>query len=476
LILVFLRENFPRDILVDNKERLMKLNIFFLILFVFSTSLLIAQEDGEASGDKVSLSGYVQTDNRMRLKDDQEFSFHEYRLGLKIDTKPNEGFHVFGEVWLRSIGSPDVSNNSDLTEKDKISSINLDFREAYIDVYGFIFEDMDLRAGKQRIAWGTGDNLNPTDNLNPDDIEDIWDFGRHIGSDAIKLTYYLGEFTITGVYIPFFTPAVMPSGDEAEALSSPMEMMPGITIGEIYDPGITLPENNFKEGAIPAIKIARKIFDLDFSISYIYGRDDLPILKKVTITPNGTVMDISSELVYPRMHIAGADMAGSFFDIGTWVEGAIFFPEKVITVTDLSGLGMPNPEPVVALDDKPYVKYVVGGDYNFKNGIYINFQYLHGFIHERGEDNLEDYFMAGMEYKCFDNKLKLIPIMGGVEVKRYHEFKENYAIIYSPGIVYYPVDNVQIDFGVRIIYGKETTAFGRMKDYDEIYLKVKGSF
>jgi len=153
----------------------------------------------------------------------------------------------------------------------------------------------------------------------------------------------------------------------------------------------------------------------------------------------------------------------------------MFIPEKIKMTTDLSALGMGVQEST-SLDDEPYIKYVMGADYTFKNGIYINGQYLHGFIHERGKDNLEDYFMCGLEWKSSDEKLKITPVGLGAEVKDFKDIKNNYALIYSPEIAYYPVDNAEIVLGARCIEGKNTTTFGRVKNNDEMYLKLKYSF
>jgi hypothetical protein len=175
------------------------------------------------------------------------------------------------------------------------------------------------------------------------------------------------------------------------------------------------------------------------------------------------------------MNIAGIDLAGAIGSIGIWAEAALFFPEKIKMITDLSSLGMGVHESV-ALDNKPYIKYVIGMDYTFKNGIYLNIQYLHGFIHERGATNLEDYFMFGLEWKLLDNKLKITPIAGGIEIKEFKDIKNNYAIIYSPMITYYPFDNAEITIGLRLIDGKDTTSFGRVKDYDELFFSLKYNF
>ena len=50
------------------------------------------------------------------------------------------------------------------------------------------------------------------DNLDPDDLEDPWDFGRHLASDALSLTAWLGEASLQLVALPFFRPARLPGG------------------------------------------------------------------------------------------------------------------------------------------------------------------------------------------------------------------------------------------------------------------------
>jgi hypothetical protein len=455
------------------KKRIFSSMLIGAVLFCLPYSVK-AQE--ETTSDNIKWGGYLQTDNRLRLKGDNDFSWHEYRLDLKTEVKPIEKAHFYSEVWLRSLGFPTVENSADLVSKDKVSPLNLDLREAYVDLYGFLFDNLDLRIGRQRIAWGTADKLNPTDNLNPDDLEDIWDFGRHLGSDGLKASYYLKDYTFSLIYIPIFTPAVLPRGDWASALSPSAQLPTGLTLRNSTDT-IVMPKNNLKESSITGVKISKNLFGYDFSLSYVFGRDGLPLAKKAIFTPTETPgeVDIASELIYPRMHIVGIDMAGAIASVGVWSEAAIFFPEKIIMTTDLTALGMGIQESV-ALDDKPYIRYVIGADYTLKNGIYINGQYLHGFTHERGQDNLEDYFLFSLEWKLLNEKLKIIPIGGGVEIKDFKDIENNYALVLSPEITYSPVDNAEITLGTRFIDGKGTTTFGKVRDNDELYFKVKYCF
>ncbi|MCK4793271.1 MAG: hypothetical protein KAV87_56595, partial [Desulfobacteraceae bacterium] len=202
---------------------------------------------------------------------------------------------------------------------------------------------------------------------------------------------------------------------------------------------------------------------------------DFPLAKKVVLTPGTGGIDVDSRLIYPRMHIAGMDLAGSIAVVGIWAEAAVFFPEKVTMTTDSTALGGGIVEST-ALDNKPYIKYVVGLDYTFRNGIYVNAQYLYGFIHERGVDNLEDYFMFGMEWKLLNDRIKISPINGGVEIKDFENIRNNYAVMLFPEFTFYPVDSAEIVIGALFIEGKNTTTFGRVKDNDEIFLKIKYSF
>ena len=84
--------------------------------------------------------------------------------------------------------------------------------------------------------------------------------------------------------------------------------------------------------------------------------------------------------------------------------------------------------------------------------------------------------MFGVEKKFFEDKIKIIPISGGVEIKDFEDIENNYAFILAPEILYYPMDSAEIVMGMHIIEGKDTTTFGKVKDDDEFYLKVKYSF
>jgi len=440
---------------------------FFLSLIVFAA---ISQES------PLRLYGELYFDNRFRLENGQ-WSWNENRLDLQLDKKFADRAKFHSQVWLRSFGYPFLQHAEQLFDKDETSPYNIDIREAYVELYGVFTKNLDMKIGRQRIAWGTADKLNPTDNVNSYDLEDIWDFGRHLGSDAIQLKYYFKDFYIEGDYIFYFRPASLPRGDSAEGLFMPMELPPTLHLAA-YEDSLAMPALNLKENSSYALKFGGMAGGFNFSASYLYGRDGLPVNYYNRIVPVDTTggVAVKSYFNFPRQHIIGADLAGAIRSVGIWAEAAAFLPpEEIILTSDMSAFGLPPVDSVI-LEKKPYFKVAAGLDYTFHGGHYVNFQYLHGFVHERGRGNLNDYFVFNYEKYLFNDKLKLRPLTSAFVVSDWKETGSNYALIYMPSFSYFPNDNTEISLGIRLIGGKGDDAFAQYKEKDEFVFSVRYRF
>ncbi len=455
-----------------------KLAISTVIILLVSVNVSIAQED-----NSVKLSGELLTDQRILTSSPYDWAWNENRITLELDKNISGNSKFHSEVWLRNIGLPNIANSADLYNKGIVDPYNLEIREAYVQIYGFLSEDLDVKIGRQRIVWGTADKLNPTDNLNPYDLEDILDFGRHRGSDAISFDYYFNsDYSMQGVFIPFFQPANMPVGIFADALTPSMDMQDGMTLVSMSD-SITMPSYNIGESSTVGLKFKGFVAGFDLSASYVWGRDGLPVSTYNTLTPVDAMggVSINSELSFYRTHIFGADMAGSIGGVGVWAEAAIFLPEHEIVMTnDLTAFYPGSPSPVTQdstiLKKEPYVKFVLGADYNFADGTYLNVQYLHGFINERGRDELNDYFFVQLEKKFLEDKLKIVPLAGGFIVSDWGDIPNNYTIIYTPEVSYMATDNTEMILSAAIFEGKGNNIFTNFVDYDMLMFKVKYSF
>lgn len=453
--------------------------LFIIVLFLTSVNVVKAQDE-----PKLSISGDLLTDQRFLLNTDKDWAWNENRLTLKFDKKITNNSKFYSEIWLRNMGLPNVAHMSDLYNKGIVDPYNLEIRELYIQLYGFLFDNLDLTIGRQRIVWGTADKLNPTDNLNPLDLEDILDFGRRRGSDAINLNYYFNsDFSLQAIYIPFFQPANLPVGIFSNALFPEMELPEGMTLMGFSDTLVT-PRYNLAESSTAGLKFKGFVKGVDFSISYVWGYDGLPYSSRNMLIPVDMVggIKINSQLSFVRTHIFGVDLATSIAGIGVWAEAALFKPETdVIMVNDYSAFYSMPPGSItidsLLIDkDNPYLKFIVGGDYNFADGSYLNIQYMHGFIHERGTEELNDYFFMRYEKKFFNEKLRFAPIGGGFIVTDWSDLKNNYAIAYIPEIGYKATDDAEIVLSAAIFDGKGDNLFAQLKDYSMFMFKLKYSF
>jgi hypothetical protein len=451
----------------NRRRRHIVVLLLSLSLFFLAPPQPFSQEEG-AAGGALEWGGYLLSDLHLGMGEDfsfsdSEFSRKELRLDLHIDSNPTDRVHIYAETWLRAWGFPEtVSELSHLSSADVLVPLGLELREAYVDVYGFVFDFVDLRAGRQRIAWGTADKISIIDNMDSDDLEDPWDFGRHLPSDGLKLTFYFDPVTVQAVYVPIFRPARL-------AEDSPLlgEFPSGFQENLDFD----LPQRDPVENAILGLRATAFVLGWDVSASYIYGRDDLPtatdVIGKLDLQPQ---LDITFD--YLRQHIVGLDITGELFGLGLWAELAFFIPEQMTLATDMTALGQGREEE----ESELYVKGLVGLDYTFSNGIYVNLQYSRGFAYENTPDDLGNYLFFGFEWKLFDDQLLIGPIGIALEVDDFRDFSGTWAFVFNPEVSYYPVDAVRLSLGLRWIEGEDGTLFGLWKEQGEIYFEGQFSF
>lgn len=465
-------------------------HLFFSITAVlFALSNLVSAQDSIYSTEnpeeaKLKISGELLTDQRFMLKKNHDWAWNENRLSLKLDKRISGSSSFYSEVWLRNIGLPNLLESSDLYNKGLVDPYNMEVLEAYVQMSSFLTPNLDLKIGRQRITWGTADKLNPTDNLNPYDLEDVLDFGRHRGSDAVNLNYYLNsDFSLQAVFIPFFQPANLPVGIFANALNPTMNLPQGMVLKGLSD-SLMMPRYNLGESSTVGVKFKGMAKGVDFSMSYVWGHDGLPLVTRNTLIPVDAQggIEINSQLSYARTHIVGLDVSTSIAGAGFWAEAAAFIPDKnVVMTTDLSAFYPASPVPVtqesLLLDrSKPYVKFVVGGDYSFADGSYVNGQYLHGFIQERGSQDLNDYFFLRYDKKFFNEELKVAPIGGAFIVTDWSKMNDNYAIAYMPQVSYIATDDVEMTLSAAFFTGQGDNMFANLKDYNMLMFKAKYSF
>ncbi len=425
--------------------------------------------------------GELLSDQRLLLQDRHQslWAWNEHRLDLQLGRR-SDRMRVEVSTWLSHIGPSAAASSSQLASKHHTDPWQFDLREAYVEVYEFLSEKADLKVGKQFIHWGTADRFNPSSTFNPHDLQDLLAFGRRRGVEALSYQWHFShDFSLEAVLVPLFRPSNTPTGIFSDIFMAGSEWPVDIEINQ-YTDHLLLPDNSLKEASSAGIRLRGFLLNTDFSLSYTYGRISLPLPSQVSLSldPGGEGMDVVASLLYPRQHVIGADLAGHIGPIGIWGELAVHLPTKAITAqVEVTWLAPPfNQTSQVALKKEAYARFVIGGDYSFRGGTYLNVQYLHGFLHEHGRDERNDYLLLTLEKPLLNHRLMIRPLNGGLSITDRRQPAENYAVFYMPEITYQGIDNLEIILGASLFHGQGGGLFATLKEYDMLRLSARVSF
>ena len=348
--------------------------------FLAAALFLSIQQPAHADELELDWGGRIQSDLRFRIAPVGVGGFYarqELPAGvernwntLALNLKANYGkFKGVAELNFVYSGFPEqLTTITDLSRIEKTDPYRIEARALYAEASGIFFKNLDLRIGQQVVSWGVGDQFNPTNNLNSDDLRDPLLFGRQAANFMVKADYWISEeWSISAVLAPIFRPALLPlSGSLALAQ---LDRMPFVEdsvryriIGEqaaaqtlFGYPTVVgtvtpkLPEPTFGNMQF-AYRIAGSIKEHDVALSFYRGRSDFPqptanhtrLVDDKRCNPNNPADCVNGTLVtdvtveYPEMYVYGFNAAGEvnpfkwinddINGIGYRFEGALIVP------------------------------------------------------------------------------------------------------------------------------------------------------
>jgi hypothetical protein len=169
-------------------------------------------------------------------------------------------------------------------------------REGYIE---YERDFLRARAGRQIIAWGRADRINPTDNLSPRDFTFLSqeDDEQRDGINAVAVDMKAGsDWSASTVFVPRFEPHTAPVG--------------ALPNGIVVESRAAKPEFG--------LKLDRIANDVDFSVSYYRGFDRFARYRLKSITTAGPLLQAS----FDRQQTLGADIAFNIGKVGFRAEAA----------------------------------------------------------------------------------------------------------------------------------------------------------
>jgi len=408
--------------------------IIFLVVFIILVSS-VSVFAGDFSGSLTYSGGYNFTENNLGNT-----------LNLDLNYVQNFSDKIFAEGdFLIKYTDSSLADNS----------IEVKPNELYIGTYDLI-PNSDIKAGKLIISWGSADMLSPLDNFNPlPPGMSFTSMTQKNGVLAADATYYFNDITyLQAIVLPSFVPSYMPKKYEEQmylSMFAPQFQAQGIEITSV-NISHALPEK-------PAwgIKLSRCFSSFDAAISYYNGYyfNGYPETMQPVPDASGMVLDLG--LGYPEKSVFGFEFQGDF----PGIEGATLRGDLAYIT--------PQPWQVQGEDmlKDPYLKAVIGADYTTSFDLYLNANFIWGFVSEEG-DQCSPYFSLNARKELEDSKLTptylgIISLSDG-------------SMINSIGANYDFTDDFSLSFSYVSVLGELSTKLGQMGSSEGIYLSGEWVF
>ena len=315
-----------------------------------------------------------------------------------------------------------------------------ELREAFVT---FTAGPLELRAGRQILAWGRADGINPTDNLTGQDLTLLVpdDSDRRLGATAVRGSYSRGDVTATVIWLPEFRPHRLP--------------MPA----PFADLEATESRWQPTQFALRLEQVGRAV---DWSISGFRGRDLTPDIRPSghqAIRPSGIILS------HHQVTVIGADATGNVGRYGLRAEGAY------VDTEDHDGL-----DPFIK---NPYLFIVAGADRTIREHMNVNVQYLYRFVTHFQSETPGDVISqqtrrsqhgasARVSYKWLHDTLEAEVAGAGYARPRGYSLR--------PKITYAVSDRMKVVGGGEVNRGDAASVFGMQRNNSGGFAEVRWSF
>ncbi len=402
-----------------------------------------------AFGQSLDVSGYVRSYIGVLANDDLNYAITQNTLDLTLGKK-------MGNVGFKASTSIYQYPNSEL---------DFDLREAYVDIF---FDNMDIRFGRQMIIWGKADGVFITDIISPKDLSEflLRDFDEvRTGITSLKVDYYLGDNAFEFVWVPKFTPTIMPNE------TSIWSRQPSFTLPTMTDYSKKEVPGTLENSEI-FIKFAGMSSLIDYEIMAGTMWDDDPTMHIEPVMEQNNPQPIGLTLTpqHHRLTLGGGSFSTEIKGIVLRGEAAYYTGKQFSALNDF---GLP-----IDLMEKDYLQYLIGADYNI-GGTRFSAQFIQRAIIDYDESILleeTDNMMTFLLNRTFLRETLTAQLFGYVGLS-------NKDALIRPTVSYDFADGFEILAGANIFYRNNNASpldinemFGYYDDNDMIYMKVKYSF
>lgn len=411
-------------------------------------------------------AGYKNLTHFDRGASDARTTRHEFRGELSYrdwlwqNEVGSRGVRVVAELQVQADDDTYATGIPDSLDDDDRRRPILTTGDFYI---ALAIDWFEVRAGYQIFSWGTGDLLNPTNNINPIDFSDAFD-SRRIPVMAAAITLDFDWISLEAVAVPTFTRSRLPLRNRRfDALRN--SALPVLNPED--------PEEE-PENAQVAGRVIGHFGGVDVSLSGYRGFSDLPSARLVVIQQ--PIQALVVDPVYERIHVAGFDFAttlGIFGAEGSLGEflGGIQIHGEAAHVFNESKFG----------DD--FFQYVVGINYQFVDLIFehdltLVLEYASEYVTKDAEGTqangnaLDRVFRSSILARlAYDVSESISFEINGALILHGQE-----SAYVHPAAKWNVTDNLQLELAGDIFWGPEGTFFGQFDKDTRVIFEARVVF
>jgi Protein of unknown function (DUF1302) len=345
---------------------------------------------------------------------------------------------------------------------ERVTDAAAGIQDANIDV---ALRRLDLLAGYARVVWGTLDEIQPTDVINPLDVSRFFFDGRNEARLAVLLLrarlHVSDTVSIEGIYVPDFRRGRF---DQLDEPTSPFNITTDVGNQDVVClaigcPALPLPIDDrepvltWRTGQGGA-RFSATTGRVDWSISAYRGYESFGLYTIQGAPPSALT------LVYPRYTMVGGDFEAVRGDWGIRGEGAVFIGDNFQS-SDLRVTTGHSVDAGVGVDRR-------AGDYTVSATVLVHSEAYDAPLADRSDGRTDMSFVLSADRTLARERYRL---------RVFGVYNPNEASAFIRGIALASLrDNVALEGSLGWFAGAGRDLVGRFADSDFAYVRLKYYF